>query len=102
MPVLQTLSDDNLPLSHLKQAMDILDQEAEEDEALRNASSQNIQWTSRPRSFEANADLIADERRYRTLLDQAAEGDGHLRDKWNEWEEAISRLTWGEVSDYNV
>ena len=77
--------------------MDLLDQEASEDEGMRKtALHEHKPWTRSP-SFEANVELTKKERRYRTLLDNAAEADESVRQKWEEWEEAITRLTWDEV-----
>ena len=72
--------------------MDILDQEAEEDETFRSESN-----VDRPLSHEANKDLIAKAGRYRGILDQASESDGHVRQKWDEWQRNIVELTWDEV-----
>ena len=76
----------------------MLDQEASEDEGMRrNAARSGRPWT-RPASFEANVELTKKERRYRSMLDHASEADDTVRQKWDEWEEAITRLTWEEVS----
>jgi programmed cell death 6-interacting protein len=72
--------------------MDILDNEASEDEAARKAKRIN-----RPPSHEANLDLVEKERKYRAILDQAAESDELVRNKWDEWEASIVELTWDEV-----
>ena len=74
-------------------AMDILDQEASEDESFRNETP-----TSRLPSHEANADLIEKEQRYRNILEQAADSDAVIRQRWDEWERPITELTWDEVS----
>ena len=79
------------------QAMDILDQEAEEDETFRSESN-----VDRPPSHEANADLVAKAGRYRGILDQASESDGHVRQKWDEWQQNIVELTWDEVRPHDL
>lgn len=73
-------------------AMDILDQEAEEDESFRSESN-----VDRRASHEANKELVAKADRYRGILDQASESDGHVREKWDEWQQNIAELTWDEV-----
>lgn len=72
--------------------MDILDNEASEDEATRKEHS-----LDRMKSHEANAELIAKAERYRSILTQAAESDESVRQKWDEWEESITELTLDEV-----
>jgi programmed cell death 6-interacting protein len=74
------------------QAMDILDNEASEDEAARKTKRIN-----RLPSHEANLELVEKERKYRAILDQAAESDELVRKKWDEWEACIVELTWEEV-----
>lgn len=76
-----------------RQAMDILDSEASEDEAARNEIPLN-----RLPSHEANVELIEKERRYRRILADAGESDETIRQKWDDWEESIAQLTWNEVS----
>lgn len=76
------------------QAMDILDQEADEDEALRDSAGA---IPERALSLEANRDLVAKEHQYRTVLEQATESDALVRKKWEEWEDSITQLTWPEV-----
>ena len=79
--------------------MDMLDQEASEDEGIRrNAERDGRRW-ERPPSYEANNELTNKEKRYRSMLDHAAESDETVRQKWEEWEDAIVRLTWDEVRD---
>lgn len=80
-----------------QQAMDMLDQEASEDEGIRRTyASERKDWSRTP-SYEANVELTTKEKRYRQMLDQAAESNETVRTKWNEWEDAITRLTWDEV-----
>lgn len=75
--------------------MDILDQEADEDEAFRESHPD----LDRPASYEANRDLIVKEQRFRTVLQQACDSDEVVRQKWDEWGENITQLTWPEVSE---
>ncbi|KAF8071744.1 BRO1-like domain-containing protein [Lyophyllum atratum] len=75
----------------LDEAMDILDNEASEDEAARKYATLN-----RLPSHEANAELIEKEKRYRSILAQAATSDETVRQKWDEWEKNIVELTWSE------
>ncbi|KAG5651345.1 hypothetical protein H0H81_009008 [Sphagnurus paluster] len=75
----------------LDEAMDILDNEASEDEAARKHSKLN-----RLPSHEANIELIEKEKRYRDILAQAATSDETVRQKWDDWERNIVELTWSE------
>ncbi|EJD06562.1 BRO1-domain-containing protein [Fomitiporia mediterranea MF3/22] len=80
----------------LDEAMDILDQEASEDEGVRkNVTREGRRWDRLP-SYQANIGLTEKEKRYRQMLDQAAEADDTVRSKWEQWEEPITRLTWDE------
>ncbi|KAG6909867.1 hypothetical protein DXG01_014903 [Tephrocybe rancida] len=76
----------------LDEAMDILDNEASEDEAARKYNNLN-----RLPSHEANIELIGKEKRYRSILAQAAASDETVRQKWDEWEQSIVELTWSET-----
>ena len=76
----------------LAQALDILDNEASEDEAARKELS-----LTRLPSHEANVELIDKSVRYRSVLTQAAESDESVRQKWDEWEDSIRELTLDEV-----
>ncbi|KAF5371831.1 hypothetical protein D9615_009578 [Tricholomella constricta] len=78
----------------LDEAMDILDNEASEDEAARKHTA-----LDRLPSHEANVELIEKEKRYRAILAQAAMSDETVRQKWDEWERNIVELTWSEVRD---
>ncbi|KAF8825086.1 hypothetical protein HHX47_DHR7000235 [Lentinula edodes] len=89
---LYKLSRQNYKL--LNEAMDILDQEASEDESTRENLPIPL---TRPPSHEANVHLVDKERRYRTILDQAATGDETIRTKWDQWERNITELTWDEA-----
>ncbi|KAH9849704.1 BRO1-domain-containing protein [Lenzites betulinus] len=79
--------------SLLDEAMDILDQEADEDEALRERGRP---VTERLPSLEANRELVAKEQQYRNVLEKARESDALVRKKWEEWEDSITQLTWPE------
>lgn len=85
-------------LTHLMwsvaQAMDLLDQEAEEDETFRENSPQ----ADRISSHEANRELVEKSGKYRAILQQAGDSDQLVRQKWEEWEDNITQLTWSEVS----
>ena len=74
----------------LDDALDILDQEASEDEKQRGV-------VDRPPSYEANEELTGKAARYRQILEQAAESDAVVRKRWDEWEPNIVELTWDEV-----
>ncbi|KAJ7494696.1 BRO1-like domain-containing protein [Mycena galericulata] len=76
----------------LDEAMDILDNEASEDEAMRSDLS-----FDRAPSHEANVEFIEKERRYRDILQRAAESDETVRQKWDEWEASIVQLTTDEA-----
>lgn len=76
-----------------RQAMDILDQEAEEDEQFRSQHA-----THRVASHEANQELISKAERYRGVLEHANESDEIVRTKWDEWETNVTELTWDEVT----
>ncbi|KAG6840601.1 hypothetical protein C0991_005642 [Blastosporella zonata] len=76
----------------LDEAMDILDNEASEDEAARKYND-NL---NRLPSHEANVALIGKEKRYRSILAQAAASDETVRQKWDEWEQSIVELTWSD------
>ena len=72
--------------------MDILDAEASEDEKVR------LEHPERPPSHQANEELTHKAERYRAILQQAAESDAVVRERWDEWQDSIERLTWDEVS----
>ncbi|KAF9468112.1 BRO1-like domain-containing protein [Collybia nuda] len=78
-------------LAILEEAMDILDNEASEDEAARKDT-----LLDRLPSHEANVELIEKEKRYRNILAQAATSDETVRQKWDDWEKNIVELTWSE------
>ena len=72
--------------------MDILDNEASEDEAARKSGP-----LDRLPSHEANMKLVEKQKRYRHLLITAGESDELVRQKWDEWEQNIVALTSSEV-----
>lgn len=73
--------------------MDILDNEASEDEAARSSKP-----LTRPPSHVANHELTSKGERYRRILAEAKDSDEHVRQKWDEWEINIRELTWDEAS----
>ncbi|KAI9512028.1 pH-response regulator [Russula earlei] len=76
----------------LTESLDILDQEASEDEQLRKSTP-----TQRLPSHQANEQLTLKAERYRNMLNQAAESDAVIRQRWDEWEKCIAQLTWEEA-----
>ncbi|TDL25855.1 pH-response regulator [Rickenella mellea] len=88
----EMLAEQNRTL--LDEAMDLLDEEASEDEHVRKQTTRPLQ---RPLSYEANKELTSKEKRYRQILEQAAESDELVKDKWAEWEDIITRLTFEEA-----
>ncbi|KAI0293747.1 BRO1-like domain-containing protein [Russula brevipes] len=76
----------------LTESLDILDQEASEDEELRRGTP-----TERLPSHQANEQLTSKAQRYRNILTQAAESDAVIRQRWDEWEKCIAQLTWDEA-----
>ncbi|KAI0049741.1 pH-response regulator [Auriscalpium vulgare] len=77
----------------LTDAMDILDEEASEDERHREGG-----LSQRLPSHQANEELTAKAERYRSILEQAAESDAVVRQRWDEWEKNIVELTWDEAA----
>lgn len=73
--------------------MDILDDEAEEDEEFQASMP-----STRKPSIEANVELVEKAKRYRGILTQAADSDEVIRVRWMDWEKNIVQLTWDEVS----
>jgi programmed cell death 6-interacting protein len=72
--------------------MDILDNEASEDEVARNAGR-----IHRPPSHEANQELVEKEQGFRAILVKAEKSDEIVRRKWDDWETNIKELTWDEA-----
>ncbi|KAF8526304.1 BRO1-domain-containing protein [Hysterangium stoloniferum] len=81
-------------LNNIDEALDILDQEATEDEEMRTAYSVDV-WT-RPTSYEANQELTDQAARYREILDKAMESDRELQENWERWAPNIAALCWEE------
>lgn len=79
------------------QALDILDQEASEDEEMRAAYEGDI-WT-RPTSYDANTHLTDAARRYRDTLDNIDNTSRELRGTWDIWSKNIEPLCWTTVSN---
>jgi hypothetical protein len=79
----------------LNEVLDLLDQEAEEDETIR-ARHSSAQWR-RPLSHEVNGQLIEQVELYRKTLQAAGESDAIVRQKWDMWEEKIEILGGDEV-----
>lgn len=73
--------------------MDILDDEAEEDEDFQASMP-----SARKPSIEANVELVEKAKRYRGIITQAADSDEVIRVRWMDWEKNIVQLTWDEVS----
>ncbi|WWC90377.1 pH-response regulator protein palA/RIM20 [Kwoniella dendrophila CBS 6074] len=84
----------------LNEAMDILDQEATENETL--LTRQPELQSSRPPSHIANQPLIATAQQYDNTIRQASASDGTVRQKWEEWGQLIETLSGGEdyINDY--
>ncbi|KAI0749790.1 pH-response regulator [Daedaleopsis nitida] len=86
----QTLTKQDAAL--LDEALDVLDQEADEDEEFRESHPE----TDRLPSPDANKELTEKAERYRAILQQAGESDELVRQKWEQWEDNIAQLTWSE------
>ncbi|KAM6504501.1 BRO1-like domain containing protein [Amanita muscaria] len=86
---IQKLAHRDLEL--LDEAMDILDNEASEDEAARKKA-----LLDRLPSHEGNTKLVEKQKRFRDLLTRASESDELVRQKWDEWGPNIVMLTWSE------
>ncbi|KIY65859.1 BRO1-domain-containing protein [Cylindrobasidium torrendii FP15055 ss-10] len=71
----------------LDEALDILDDEATEDDLARESGG-----VQRAPSHEANEALVGKERRYREIIVQARNSDETVRRKWEEWEDSIVDL----------
>jgi len=75
--------------------MDILDQEAHENETLLSRQPHLAQ--SRSPSHVANNHLIAAAGQYEGTIQQAASSDATVKTKWDEWSNMIDILAGGEV-----
>lgn len=80
----------------IAQIFDILDQEANEDEAGRERDPRLADTL--PASHQANGHLVTQGEQYRQTLQQAKKSDLDVRHKWDEWETLIGLLAEGEVS----
>lgn len=89
------LCSDGLTICVAFQSLDILDQEAEEDEALRIRYAER--WT-RPASHVVNGHLVTQANTFRQTLEQSGSSDLVVSDKWDEWEDKIEILAADEVS----
>lgn len=78
--------------------MDILDQEATENESLLARQPHLAQ--SRQPSHLANQALLSMSNQYESTIKQASASDGTVRNKWQEWRGLIGILANGEVSPY--
>ncbi|KAK4690084.1 hypothetical protein P7C73_g49, partial [Tremellales sp. Uapishka_1] len=78
----------------LSEAMDILDQEATENETL--LARQPHLAPSRPASHIANHHLITTAGQYNSTIKQAAQSDETVRTKWEDWRQLIEILEGGE------
>jgi len=76
--------------------MDILDQEATEDESLLSRQPHLAQ--SRQPSHIANQSLISMANQYESTIKMASASDATVRTKWAEWKSRREILAGGEVS----
>ncbi|GJJ08702.1 hypothetical protein Clacol_002921 [Clathrus columnatus] len=76
----------------LDKALDILDQEASEDEEMRAAFKGDV-WT-RPASYEANTHLTDAAKRYRDILENSENAGREFQDTWDLWSKNIEPLCW--------
>ncbi|ODN73147.1 pH-response regulator protein palA/RIM20 [Cryptococcus amylolentus CBS 6039] len=84
----------------LNDAMDILDQEATEEETVLERQPE-MKGTRMP-SHVANQQLIGMAAQYEATIKQAAGSDATVRTKWEEWARLIGLLAGGEdtINDY--
>ncbi|WVO14605.1 pH-response regulator protein palA/RIM20 [Cryptococcus depauperatus] len=84
----------------LNEAMDVLDQEATENEML--FERQPALKGQREESHVANQPLVQMAGQYEATIKQAGESDALVRKKWSEWRDMISILSGGEedINDY--
>ena len=78
--------------------MDILDEEATENETLAEREPHLAQ--NRPPSHIANQSLIGMAGQYDATIKQAAASDSTVRAKWDEWSPFIEIIENGEVRFY--
>lgn len=79
----------------LNEAMDILDQEATENESLI-ARQPELQQTRQP-SYVANQPLVQMAEQYEATIKQAGGSDATVRAKWEEWARLVGILAAGEM-----
>jgi programmed cell death 6-interacting protein len=77
------------------QTLDILDQEAAEDEMMLEKRPE-LQSARAP-SYEANRHLTDQVKKYQATLNQARKSDADVREKWAQWEGLVAILAGGEV-----
>ena len=77
--------------------MDILDQEAHENDSLVSRQPPNL-IQSRSPSHVANNHLINAAEQYDTTIKQAGDSDATVKAKWKQWSNMIEILAGGEVS----
>lgn len=75
--------------------MDILDTEAHENEQLLQQQPHLVQ--TRQPSHIANQHLIGMAQQYDGTIKQAAQSDGTVKEKWDQWRPLIDILAGGEV-----
>jgi hypothetical protein len=80
--------------------MDILDQEATEDESLLSRQPHLAQ--SRQPSHIANQSLIGMANQYESTIKMASASDATVRTKWAEWKSRIEILAGGEVPPFLI
>ena len=80
--------------------MDILDQEAHENEKLLSRQPNLSQ--SRPPSHVANNHLITAATQYDATIKQAASSDMTVKSKWNQWAHLIGILADGKVKYFEI
>ena len=80
----------------LSEALDILDEEATENEQLVERQPQLAHM--RHPSHLANAHLVQTAQQYEATLKQAAQSDATVRLKWEEWQDRIEALEGGQDS----
>lgn len=84
-------------LSIRKQCFDLLDNEAEEDQEIRQLIAKHDVWT-RPESSVANKELADELNRHNRMLAAAKKTDVRAKQKWTDWGEVIELLAKDQVS----
>lgn len=80
----------------LRQAFDILDQEAEDDAQYREAYEKHDVWDRAP-SHEANVDFVAAITKYEEALKTASASDVLVNDEWLQWQDLVEVLGRSDV-----